>query len=210
MSGLVRRLAQQARGNAHDRTTTVRSAALVHPRAQLAGISVPTPTLQFPAQRATAPAQHAATASNSSAAHRVEQAHSADNSRGQRTAVEPAEAVSAPATLLERNVAKGDAGVLVDPFASRPVAERRFPEPLLHEHGRDVTRVSPLAPTALPPLRASSAERHVNNEPTEVHVHIGRIEVMAVNDATKPKSETAATRRTTRPLADYLKRGSRA
>lgn len=57
---------------------------------------------------------------------------------------------------------------------------------------------------SMPPTRRN--DRH---EPTEVHVHIGRIEVTAAIEPGAPKKSRAAPPRNTLSLSEYLARGSR-
>lgn len=83
----------------------------------------------------------------------------------------------------------------------------RAPQPLLEE-----TQAAASAPTvtAIAPTPSAHALTPQNSYTgtNEVHVHIGRVEVVAVPEAPAPKKNRAATRNSL-PLADYLARRRR-
>jgi len=91
-----------------------------------------------------------------------------------------------------------------DRNASRDVAEKP-PRPLLEEV-EAISSPPVIAPAAQPSLAVTVAPNGSRAEPTEVHVHIGRIEVIAAPEAGAPKKNRAAPARNTLPLADYLAR----
>ena len=61
----------------------------------------------------------------------------------------------------------------------------------------------PPAPSAREPLMERTA---ASPAPTEVHVHIGRIDVIAPPESTAPKKARASNSRPTVPLSDFLAR----
>jgi hypothetical protein len=84
---------------------------------------------------------------------------------------------------------------------------REIPAPLLAQ--APLPKVVPFTGTPMPPPRNPAREPEHREEPTEVHVHIGRIEVTAAPEPAAPKKTRPAPRET-RPLADYLARKGRA
>lgn len=84
----------------------------------------------------------------------------------------------------------------------------RAPQPLLEEdHAtRTPITIEPHAVRPVPPPHAIVAARA---ESSEVHVHIGRIEVIAAPETSPPKKNRATQVRETLPLADYLARRRR-
>ena len=62
-----------------------------------------------------------------------------------------------------------------------------------------------IAAAAPAPVIVVPPREHSRNEPTEVHVHIGRIEVIAAPEPVAPKKSRQASRETL-PLSDYLAR----
>jgi hypothetical protein len=69
---------------------------------------------------------------------------------------------------------------------------------------------SPIAPLVYAPLMNAIRERGSNFQPdgrretTEVHVHIGRIELTALPDAPAPKKKPKPATSPARSLSDYL------
>jgi hypothetical protein len=57
--------------------------------------------------------------------------------------------------------------------------------------------------------RASNVRPEGRREPTEVHVHIGRIEVIAAPEPAAPNKQHKSPQRSTLPLADYLAKKAR-
>jgi hypothetical protein len=98
----------------------------------------------------------------------------------------------------------------VMPMAQVPRApgrEQELPQPLLAE--TPAPSVMPLvdAPLVNAIHDGDSRIRPDNQrEPTEVHVHIGRIEVIAAPEPAAPKKPPKPATRPTVPLADYLAR----
>ncbi len=62
-----------------------------------------------------------------------------------------------------------------------------------------------IAPVAQPRIVVDRTQSANTAEPPEVHVHIGRIEVTAVEETAPPKKSRTAQPRTL-PLGDYLAR----
>jgi len=109
-----------------------------------------------------------------------------------------------PATLPQPNPL---APLLPQPESKSPEAVTRLPERLLAEAMQPASHTTSMMPVQPPPLavsRATAAEQ----KPTEVHVHIGRIEVTAAQETAAPAKQRR-TPRAPRPLSDYLARGSR-
>ncbi len=79
------------------------------------------------------------------------------------------------------------------------------PQPLLDEV-YTVTPTPAISPAAQPAPALTVAAKNTQSEPTEVHVHIGRIEVIAAPELAAPKKNRATPARNTLPLADYLAR----
>lgn len=78
----------------------------------------------------------------------------------------------------------------------------RLPEPLLNEV--TVANATPaIIPIAPAPVISLQPPDHSRTEPTEVHVHIGRIEVIAATEPVAPKKSRVVGRNTL-PLSDYL------
>lgn len=86
---------------------------------------------------------------------------------------------------------------------------RRAPEPLLAEGPKKSGAPSPILPITPPRVVAQAERTRVSAEPNEVHVHIGRIEVTAVQESGPPKSPRASAARDTMPLSEFLARKRR-
>jgi len=109
---------------------------------------------------------------------------------------------------------------------ARVVARERnaapdFPTPRIRDLGeRTPARLLREQPTAAAPAAAGmplleirtareAVSNHATAEATEVHVHIGRIEVVAAPEPAKQQKKTRESARSTPPLADYLARRRR-
>lgn len=198
-------LAANAGGDAHSR---IRSAASVHaqvPVAMPASNEGPLPELQaFAAPRemgtarfARAPEEFDAT---SRAAFPGSQATSVLHQQiHEAQPMQPAAAPQSTAIAPQREAA---------PVSS--VRELAVPQCLLDEVTSASSSPPAIAPVApAPQFPASAAHSTASAEPTEVHVHIGRIEVTAVHEPAAPRKKSAPTPRQTQPLADYLARRRR-
>jgi len=84
--------------------------------------------------------------------------------------------------------------------------EIRTPQPLLGEVTSEPALSRSIMPASPPRIVIDSAQTRTPAEPTEVHVHIGRIEVTAVPETTPRKKSRSAPKRDTLPLSDYLAR----
>ncbi len=83
--------------------------------------------------------------------------------------------------------------------------EQRAPPALLGEIAATKSVHVPM-PVKSPRIALEPASSRVAAEPAEVHVHIGRIEVVAPPGAAKPEKKARAPRRDSRPLSEYLAR----
>ena len=84
----------------------------------------------------------------------------------------------------------------------------KAPAPLLEE--LQLTSAPPaIARVTSAPPPAATTLNVSRTEPTEVHVHIGRIEVIAAPEPAAPKKSRTTQVRNTLPLADYLARRRR-
>jgi hypothetical protein len=70
----------------------------------------------------------------------------------------------------------------------------------------NAVRPTPAIAPAAQPVPTLTIAKNSQSEPTEVHVHIGRIEVIAAPEPAAPKSNRTSASRSTLPLADYLAR----
>lgn len=93
------------------------------------------------------------------------------------------------------------AGITTQLRESSPALERRTPQALLDE---PLAAPSPVSPITPPRMAIAAAPQPVANESTEVHVHIARIEVSAVQESAAPKRPRASSRRETQSLDEYL------
>jgi hypothetical protein len=127
-------------------------------------------------------------------------------------------------TLLQS--VSGDRQFVAQSTISRPLETRAKPplasrEPPGEHETHDFVDKAPLpllgqvklesAPPMIKPVTAAALPGAVTSgdsrsEPTEVHVHIGRIEVIAGPEPAAPKKNRTAPARNTLPLADYLAR----
>jgi hypothetical protein len=87
-----------------------------------------------------------------------------------------------------------------------PDVVESLPERLLNETLSSAPQTMGVMPMRTAALTASQPRSE--QESTEVHVHIGRIEVTAVHEAAAPAKQ-GRNPRASRPLSDYLARGSR-
>lgn len=83
----------------------------------------------------------------------------------------------------------------------------KSPEPLFDEVPT-IEAPTAITPSAAPPSYTALAPAHARTEPTEVHVHIGRIEVIAAPEPVAHGKQRSAPRNT-QALSDYLAGGRR-
>ena len=206
MSGLLQRLAGQALGaKTANPAPRIRAAASVHAQAPVTPLvseGAPCPSLSLP------------TPSESPYSPRFSGPQEKPDER------EIAAAAQSRAVLLESRASHPDieqpaaptrhneiAPLIAPPAQSKSTEmAARLPERLLGEATPAAPRANDITPTHAPSLAASQT-RAAEHGPTEVHVHIGRIEVTAIHEASGlPKQRRAP--RATRPLSDYLARRS--
>jgi len=84
--------------------------------------------------------------------------------------------------------------------------EIRTPQPLLVETKSEPVLSPSIMPAAPPRFVIDGGQTRTAAEPTEVHVHIGRIEVTAGPEAAPQKNSRSVPKRDTLPLSDYLAR----
>lgn len=100
-----------------------------------------------------------------------------------------------PASLHTGPTRDGAMGVAPAPqVASRPVTDLTLPSPLMRGPGADAA-----SPSTPPPWRTAAAQAREVAQPmaartppaaeSEVHIHIGRIEVTALQEAPRPKAK---------------------
>lgn len=203
MSGLLQRLAVQAQGSQASGAVRIRPSSSVH--AQVPMSQLPEhearPHLRQLSQHfsAAAPVIHEATRASQPARYDHASAPPAVLVPGQARISTPSRStpVATPPTLAEPR---------------EPTHERnaenfldRSPPPLLDEVQAPAAPpvITPAAPPALPVI---ANPHNSTSEPTEVHVHIGRIEVIAAPEPAAPKKNRATPARNTLPLAEYLAR----
>jgi hypothetical protein len=95
------------------------------------------------------------------------------------------------------------------PAPSRPASgeiQSRAPRPLLGESHHVPAQPASIAPLTPPRPQIEPARNRAAAEPTEVHVHIGRIEVVAMPEPAAASKKPRAQPRSTRPLSEYLAR----
>jgi len=207
VSGLLQRLAGQAVGAQASDTPRIRPAASVHAQVPMSlprdnedarampALAPETPRLQTQDSRTASPAQRGLPQEFTTLIQSV----------GTAREFAPQPGVAGP---IETRVSA--------PLGSREPPNKRTshdlvemaPPPLLEEV-QPISALSAITPVAPPPLAVSVAPSDSRAEPTEVHVHIGRIEVIAAPEPVPPKKNRATPARNTLPLADYLARRRR-
>jgi hypothetical protein len=205
MNGLLQRLAIQALGaQATNAPPRIRAAASVHAAAPVATAKVDDTT---PASRAplaagegldTGPREQEAPPGS----QRETEARSIRETLREIQVPRPLANMSAPAPSRAPIVTataptaklKFDGAAASLPAALLPEAPSSPAQPVMN------IKPIPAPPLAIAPVRAQS-------EATEVHVHIGRIEVTASQESA-PTARPRKAARPTRPLSDYLVRRS--
>jgi hypothetical protein len=185
VSNLLQRLAQQANGSAN---FGVRAAARVRAAEPL---SLARETLSMQAPRFEAPLLSS----------RLDHPVSRDSPTAElHSPLSPQSAEPGVPPLVPASTSPSAALPFVEPKVSR--AEPRFPAPLL-----DLQRFDP-TPAPRPVARIESTPATHQVEQTEVHVHIGRIEITAENALPAPGIKPPATRPSL-TLGDYLAKRQR-
>lgn len=207
MSGLLQRLAGQALGASATSVgpSRIHAAASVHaqvPVALPAKDESPLPNLQiFPAPRAVDTARSARTPEESDFAVRA----APDSSQSTSVFLH---AIHEAPPVRPTAAPQSHAGApLVEEVRLARARVQAVPPRLLEEvepTSLVAPAITPVAPAPQFPMNAAHSTASAEN--TEVHVHIGRIEVIAVHEAAAPKKKSTSTPRETLPLADYLAR----
>jgi hypothetical protein len=213
MSGLLQRLIGQAMSlraqGASGHASRIRSAVAVH-------APVPLVPDDHAAPRTSQHAQMSGAASNETIGVRYRappnevMVREAKVTPGQSPAIDRttgADPGSQP-TTRSTNVARAETAAPVALVARGPAPQFMAPARLLGEVASP--RAAPagiVANVSERRLLIDSPGSNVERPPSEVHVHIGRVEVKAVTEAAAPKKPRAPPTRPTRTLSDYLSRG---
>jgi hypothetical protein len=208
MSGLLERLATQARGAA-ERGARIRPASSVQPRQPIA---LPAAGARSLVGLDTAPA----------AGHGERPQRTFSGVPSPQTPLAPWTSeprLTAPVASTDDEPPGNAVEVELRREPMDDVATRSSAPPATDERSRPplpATLLGPMTPPASPNLSwgagfGASLLRRQDREsgmdaPTEVHVHIGRIEVRTAHEPPAPKKSRKPARET-RPLADYLSRG---
>jgi hypothetical protein len=107
---------------------------------------------------------------------------------------------------IPRIVERAAATTLVPSRPEVDEIESRVPRPLLGDASATPAQPSTLKPLPPVPLHIEPARRPPAAEPTEVHVHIGRVEVVTMPEPAANSKRPRPPARNTRPLAEYLAR----
>ena len=205
MSGLLSRLVIRALGAPTGTPQPIRAAARIHPRAPVAMPAADRqhPNLEMPVSAETRESRAAPEPRNTPAIVSVVAPVDRNATLG--------ELPSAPQEA-ERNTRSGQTESVTGSRSDRTVQVRSAgtDEPV-HEW-----LLPPAPPPAAPPISVkplpapawTDAHPRQDSASTEVHVHIGRIEVTAIQEAAA-SAKPRAIKQTTRPLSEYLARGSR-
>lgn len=207
MNGLLQRLVSQARGAGSAAAGAgVRPAMSVHAQVPLGSAAAASPMLPNPEPRELATWPGALGILYKSDPGQAERAQTApiEISSSSR---DGATAASEPVKAHTQERAERAAAPTADTIRVRNAS---IPQPLLAEA---------VAPSLPPMISAalmnqthqpdSQVRLEASREPTEVHVHIGRIEVIAASEPAAPKKAAARAPRHTAPLAEYLAKKAR-
>jgi hypothetical protein len=208
VSGLLQRLAAQALGASSPAAAPrIRSAMSVHahvPPAQPAGREGPSlepPT--WPRSTATAAPDSAPT---DKAAEKCAAPAAALTAQDARPRTDSKSTVEIPQLRA--------AGPEISPTREREIREiaraAALPERLMPESPPSRIEPLPVAPRPASVRPAPDKDGGASHEPMEVHVHIGRIEVIARPEPMAPKKPRGSASRQTRSLSEYLAGGKRA
>ena len=200
MTGMFGRLANQAKAGSGPERSRIRPASVVHAPVPLSSAREPeVPLMTAPAhavEEVLADPVVATTGVSHLMASSVPGAHQA-----------PLAPATSPAGAQPTQVLELNRVIVRDMQANERT--RDVPAPLLAE-----SPPPPLVPFSVAPFVGAPRERSNDpsvrrGEPTEVHVHIGRIEVTGAPEPAPAKRPKPAAPRETLPLADYLSRKSR-
>jgi hypothetical protein len=203
VSGILQRLAGQAMGAQAKDAPRIRPAASVHAPVPIGPSrdgesSQPLSPLLPDTTPRSGSLRYVTTERTGLAKESTTVVHSVETIRGPAMVQIPQRAT---ATRAVSEIAQRDESNRRDP---RDFADKA-PQPLLDEV-EAVSQAPNIRPVPPSPPLMSAARAPTHDEPTEVHVHIGRIEVIAAPEPAPPKKNRAAPTRNTLPLADYLAR----
>jgi hypothetical protein len=204
MSGLLQRLADQAVGAQASSAPRIRPAASVHAQVSVSQpyeVAVARPVPMLVSEAPPMAPQDSPPASpqrlSPQAFSKTVQPVGGDRQFAPQPEIPgPSEARAAPPRVLHEPS---------NGRASHEFAETA-PPPLLGE-AQVISAPSAITPVTPAPLPAVAMSGDARAKPTEVHVHIGRIEVIAAPEPVPKKGRT--TSRNTLPLSDYLARRTR-
>jgi len=203
MSGMLQRLVGQAMGTQASGLPRVRSAMSVHAQAP---IGLPHETAESRPELALTPAVPQQGSEPSRTPTPVQQA----TPREVVPAIRSAQAAR-ESTPLAEPTPRSHSPLRPSPTFHAAAARsaphdfaERAPPPLLEEM-QDVSAPPAIKPAAAVQQPLGVAANPSRAEPTEVHVHIGRIEVIAAPEPAAAKQSRPAARNT-RSLAEYLAR----
>ena len=200
---MLQRLAGQALGAQAKDAPRIRPAASVHAQVPVGSprdgeASAPLPPLLPDTMPRSESMRNVSTERATPVKESVTIVHSVETIRGPAAVPLPQRPI---ATRAVSATAQRDESSRRDP---RDLSDRT-PEPLLDEV--EGTSEAPIIrPVPQSPPSMSAVGDKAREEPTEVHVHIGRIEVIAAPESAPPKKNRTAPARNTLPLADYLAR----
>jgi hypothetical protein len=200
---LLQRLAGQARGAAGPRIRSTAAAIAQVPIARphrAAAERIPSAVVERHPLASVRPATQAAAPGDVRVIERDRSDSGAERTPHHTEALPPIDRRALPPSVVIRS---GPDTPAIEPRPLEPIIVSALPAPLL---GEVVPRMPTLATTgAIRPAAPVEARRRDAVESTEVHVHIGRIEVTALQapgDA-QPKASTRRARASA-PLSDYL------
>jgi hypothetical protein len=206
VNGLLQRLVGPALvRTARSSLPGIRPAAVIHAQASLA-ISGDAPEISSPR-----PLVDADTASTG-LEHRVREPQSMPRTMERivspdvkQTIPTSSELTARAKTAVRETAAPPLASPMIPHAEATASPPERVPQPLLD--AAVINIVTPQRITPLSPMNAAApGGSQQRTEPTEVHVHIGRIEVIATQEPTAPKKSRTSAARSTLPLAEYLAR----
>jgi hypothetical protein len=200
---LLQRLAGQARGAAGPRIRSAAAAIAQVPIAlphRASAERIPSAAVERDPLADARPATHAAVTGDVRVIERDRSDGGSERTPHHTEALPPIGRFALPPAVVIQSDPDSPA---IGPRPLEPIVVSAWPAPLL---GEVVPRMPTLATTgAIHPAAPVEALRRDASESTDVHVHIGRIEVTALQapgDA-QPKASTRRAR-SSAPLADYL------
>ena len=201
MTGMFGRLANQAMAGSGPERSRIRPASVVHAHVPLSSAREPeVPLMTAPAHAVEEVLADPVVATPTGRSHlmasSVPRAHQA-----------PLAPATPPAGAQPTQVLERDRVIVRDMQANERT--RDVPAPLLPESPPPRLVPFSVAPFVGAPRERSNDQSVRRDEPTEVHVHIGRIEVTGAPEPAPAKRPKPAAPRETLPLADYLSRKSR-